>query len=208
MTVKTSLVFSTALSDAFNHAWKYLIENHTDKTIRHLNESVFRYLVIQHLSHYNQDIGIDDEWKRIDLLLRDNLCQAAIEFKFYDSRPLRALSGATTYKGGSGKANYKEFEKSLKILVNLNSQSWYKEQNANITERYFILTGTKHLNSSPRRDFFSWYYPATKINSDFCELEIIDQNRESLGAIQIFGWLCHVKKHSQKKIKNRHYMKN
>ena len=193
MTPQTSSKFSSALKDAFNHAWQYLITNHTKENIRHINESVFRYWIIQYLMQQrHNDISIDDEWKRIDLLLRDDNCQAAIEFKFYDSRPFHPISGSTTYKGGAGSENYKEFKKSLKILTELNNEDWYKKQKANITEQYFILIGTKHQDNKPNRDFSTWYYPATDIKIDFCELKIIEQKYEALSDIQIFGWLCNV----------------
>ncbi len=184
--------FSFELQEAFNFAWQYLINNHTDKSIRHVNESVFRYFVIRHFLEHHPNIGIDDEWKRIDLLLRHDNHQAAIEFKFYDSRPSKPIHGLTTYKGGAGKKNHAEFENSLKSLLSLDEKDWYKTQKANITERYFILVGTKLPNSDNKRDFAIFYYPANEISVDFCELNTIEQHNTMLGETQVFGWLCRV----------------
>ena len=188
----TTDIFCSSIRSAFNGAWNELLTTHTSECIRHVNESVFRYLVIKKLLGDNHGFKIDDEWKRIDMLMRSEERQAAIEFKFYDSRPFNHISGKPTLKGGAGKKNFGEFTKSLNGLKNLHQETWYGEQKANILERYFILIGTSRPEYGAKSDFMSWYYPAEKIQPKECELHVMEQHATVLGNAHIFGWLCKV----------------
>lgn len=197
--------FLEPLSIAFVNAWNKLIRTTDENTIRHVNESVFRYFVVHELNLLHPNFHIEDEWKRIDLLLRGKDEQAAIEFKFYDSRPLNQISGTQALKGGAGERNFNEFLNSLKILCNdLENMSWYKQQGANVTEKYFILVGTKRPANGAKGDFKAWYYPTNNIKCpENIELKKIIEFNHAVMDYEAFGWLCKVESISIDQIANK-----
>jgi hypothetical protein len=182
---------------AYRGAWKKLISDHSDITLRHANESVFRYFFIQELLHQKVELSIEDEWRRIDLLLRAPNCQAAIEFKFYDTRPMNMLDGKVRYKGGSGNKNFQEFRKSLSQLASLEASPWYQNDKANITDRYFVLVGTKWPKLGLSGNFSNHYYPLEKVAEKVASLSDVimtplGESHEFIGNAEIFGWICSV----------------
>jgi len=160
-----------------------------------MNESVFRYLLVRQLLNLNPPFTVDDEWKRIDLFLQAKDSQAAIEIKFYDSRPLNPISGKVTYKGGAGQKNWSEFNNSLRGLLNLRDQPWHEKQFANIKNLYFILIGTKREELGYKGDFMEWYYPTNRMNVDFCSVHEVVSKTSRIDGMTVFGWLCKVIPH-------------
>ena len=136
--IDQSSEFSLPLKVAFNSAWAELATNHKPETIRHVNESVFRYFVIKELLKGKHAFEIEDEWNRIDLLLRTKEKQAAIEFKFYDSRPFNSISGTCKYKGGASDKNYGEFVHAINRLRYIHETNWHSIQKANIIEKCLV----------------------------------------------------------------------
>ncbi|MEO7097937.1 MAG: hypothetical protein ABI162_01150 [Luteolibacter sp.] len=189
--------FEDHVVKAYRGAWDKLVAEHCDLTLRHVNESVFRYFFIQELLRQNVQLSIEDEWRRIDLLLKAPNCQAAIEFKFYDKRPIVTLGGKVRYKGGSGPQNFGEFTKSLEQLMSLETKTWYQQDKANVTERYFVLVGTKWQEGGRSGDFSNHYYPPQVVKMPAgITMKPLATTHEIVGNAEVFGWICSVAKQS------------
>jgi len=186
--------FSDCLKIAFNNAWTKLISEHDINTFRHVNESVFRYFIVRELISLDSKFDIEDEWHRIDLLLKSPSSQAAVELKFYDSRPLYTIDGLTKLKGGAGSKNFSEFLNSLRIINSeIDNFNWYREEGANINERFFILIGTKRISAGRNGDFKRLYFPVETIDISLdIKLEKISEHFHSYNDLEVFGWLCRI----------------
>lgn len=152
--------FEKTLKDALQSTWDRIILSHDRVSLCHVNESVFRYFLTENLLKSKPLFSIESEWRKIDLLLNyRNEKQAAIEIKFYDCRVNRPIHGNPSYRGGASRQNLREFDNSLNNLRTLERNNWYEEQGMNITERYFILFGTRRPELGNRGDFERYYYP-------------------------------------------------
>lgn len=208
-------MYKKAIVEAFNQSWNRLITeiNGEEDFVRHLNESVFRYFFVSKLRAQLKNATCEDEWHKVDLLVKGKLVKgkeshAAIEFKFYDCRPLNWLSGETTYKGSVSKKNLGEFVNSLEILANLDKPDFFKTQKDplageakgrdKIKEKYFVLVGVDRvLEGSKSNMKFSEYYGKDAAIEKKYPLRLLGQvKQKEIGNLKIFGWICAVNENS------------
>ena len=98
--------------NVFDEAVQITLDGVDADNYRFINESVFRYNFIKVLP---KNIGIEDEWKRIDLVIHESDKHYPIEFKQYATRPLNRFDGKKcSFKGGAGEGNFSEFITSSK----------------------------------------------------------------------------------------------
>lgn len=187
---------AAALAQAFESAWQRMISENDAESLRHVNESVFRYFFVSELRTIVGPGACQDEWKRIDLLIRGEREQTAVEFKYFDSRPFPHLKSKTVhFKGKPGAANRGEFTKSLEGLMRLQDNKWYESEEANITERYFVLLGVDRL-VNPRLCFSEHYVPDhVKAPADY-NLKFLTNRQHRFDGpdegLFVFGWLARV----------------
>lgn len=198
ITMGKKSIHAAALTQAFEFAWLRFLSENTPESIRHVNESVFRYFMVSALRELLGPGVCEDEWKRIDLMLRAEGEQSAVELKFYDSRPFRHLNSETVHhKGKPSKGNKNEFAKSLDGLMNLQDKDnkWYHNEGANITERFFVLVGVDR-NEKPSLCFSDYYLPANLKSKVGYQFEFLAEREKRLNEPEndlfVFGWLARV----------------
>ncbi len=191
---------AAALMRAFEYAWLRMISENDGESLRHMNESVFRYFFVSAVRTIVGPKVCEDEWKRIDLLIRGEGEQAAVEFKFYDSRPFRHLKSETVhYKGKPSEGNRDEFAKSLTELMSHQESGrnkWYESEDANITERYFVLVGVDRL-AKDRLCFSEHYLPQNARSLASYNLDFLTDREHRFdddpeNNLYVFGWLARV----------------
>jgi hypothetical protein len=184
-------IVKKAFTDSFNS----LCSQVNESTYRHINESVYRYLFIQNLP---ASIGIEDEWRRIDLLLHDSNFQYPIEFKQYDTRPrLNFGKGKNGKKGGAGKRNFDEFLSSAQKLVELKNKEVFLDQGCNFKKCYFVLlAGDKNEIGKKRFDY--WYWDQDRHLKALLDIgiqsKIIAREECVKSSLKIFGWIVELYK--------------
>lgn len=193
--MNTNSEFLTPLSEAFKDAFEEITQNNSSDSIRHVNESVFRYILIKNLLKKNDlSFSVEDEWKRIDIYLIGKKSNAAVEIKFYDSRPLKNEHGDVIYYKGSASAkNLEEFKSSLeKLRERMDDKD---KKFGNITEIYYILVGTKRGIRNNRHDFQERYMPSEDFLNTYnlkllCNAEDRLESKAENDVLTIFGWIC------------------
>lgn len=177
-----------AICSAFSGAYDEVLKKESDNGIRHINESVFRYLLMDRLP---SSIRKEDEWRRIDLLLHNEGGFFPVEFKFYDRRPLHNFkSNQHSFKGGPGKQNYAEFLASCRTLFNKERLSQYDKVGVQYSTAYFILVATDHLKFEKNR-FHNFYNGRhiLDIQKEGIEAEEIARRTDEINGKLIFGWV-------------------
>lgn len=181
-----------AIKLSFEKTFNEIINTHSVSELRHINEQVFRYLLIKNLP---DDIEKEDEWKRIDLLLHKDDILIPIELKFYDRRPLKNFkNNSKFYKGGAGKQNFSEFIKSSEILVELNNNPIIKNTGVRFSNGLYIIVAIDRKSDKTK---FSDYYKGKhldelkKYNIKSKELIKLDAQK---GDFNIFGWILDINK--------------
>lgn len=179
------------IKTTFEKSFQKILKEVDKVEFRHINESVFRYIFIRSLP---LGIGIEDEWKRIDLLLHDTSGQYAIEFKQYDTRPLNRFDGKNaTYKGGASPKNFDEFLYSARKLVELKNYDSQLKMDCNIEETYFILLAGDRGYAGRK---FSEDYGGRHIDElrkiGIEANEIISKSEQINTGLTIFGWVLKI----------------
>jgi len=181
------------IEKAFINSFNDLCCQVNEKTFRHINESVYRYLFIKHLP---EGIGVEDEWHRIDLLLHDPEFQYPIEFKLYDTRPLFLIGmDEQGKKGGAGNKNFQEFLNSAKKLAELRNENFYLKKRCNFKKSYFVLIAGDRLETGKKR-FDYWYCDQNRHLAALAKMDIksqvIAQEECVKSSLKIFGWVIEV----------------
>lgn len=190
--VMTKKQVEQAICQAFDRSFTEVMKLAPGDDIRHINESVYRFLFMKMLE---PDIRKEDEWRRIDLLLNYENEFYPIEFKFYDRRQLRNFkNNSHTYKGGPGKQNFKEFLHSCTTLFRTDRTNAFANAGVHYQNSYFILIAVDH--------------PGFKIGflDDYSGKHIIELKKrgihadeltrrtESVDSKTIFGWVLRLTK--------------
>jgi len=179
--------YDQSVLEAFRSAWDRLCILARTVPVRHVNESVFRFLFIESFLGQNRRLECDDEWKRLDLLVRGLGHQAAVEFKFYDSKPLRHVDGRVTWKGGPGERNLGEFLKAVEDLRTLETRPWYAQTGARIDERYVVLVAVDRPERGARGLYSTWYLKP-KVHGSLDILCVLE-GKLPLDDLPVFGWV-------------------
>lgn len=184
----------TTIKKAFIDSFNYLCSQVVNVPFRHINENVYRYFFIKHLP---KNIGIEDEWHRIDLLLHDQNFQYPIEFKQYSTRPLLLLGkNKCGRKGGAGKKNFQEFLNSAKKLVEKREEPFYSRNNCNFKNSYFVLVAGDTAGEKGKNRFDYWYSDQNRHLDALLEIgiksKVIAQKEFRSPSEKIFGWILEI----------------
>ncbi len=180
------------ISRAFKTTFHTILEDVPADDFRFINESVLRYFFIKSLP---DDIGVEEEWNRIDLFLHDDSGQYPIEFKHYFRRPLKRFNGKNSSpKGGPSKQNVREFIASSKKLVRLEENPSIMKMGVDLKDRYFILVAGDRQKDKTK---FSDFYKRKHINAlrdNGIESQLLVEEAKTIDDLHVFGWVLKMKK--------------
>lgn len=181
------------IKKAFIRSFEHLCSEVSGDKFRHINESVFRYFFIQALYSVKPDIGIEDEWKKIDILVHDKGFHYPIEMKFYDTRPMYIIGSETLgTKGGAGGKNFDEFLASAKKLVGIEER--HKKIPFNIGARYFILVAGDRPGAEQYAKYYRGNIHIEALTENGISSEILETRIYQKDKLEIFGWVMKMKK--------------
>ena len=188
--------FDRMIDGCFRSAFEVLTQRHSAANYRFVKEDVLRYHMAMALDRDFPDVRLELEWKHVDMLLMKDEALALVELKSYDYRICLHPDGSRGVKGGAGSKNFEEFKASLRRLMEGPYRKGEVISGLNITDRYFVLTGTKILDErcrDSRANYAKDYWPPEALSlGPEIEARVVTKISAELGSLFVFGWVIRI----------------